>query len=172
MKLISSLFGSAPAPTEQPKGIIPEGIIPVHEQIPDDYAVLAKRAGFISGTAIAQEHAFEKFLAENGICVYTHAKVRSYLGSLCGTEQSPMWWGVSGGILWDDFTNTGLGTRPPYDKPIPVPALETMATIRDKFPDVLFWVSHISDVIDPFLAAQINNKFYIIERWDEPGFRM
>ena len=63
-----------------------------------------------------------------------------------------------------------------YAKPIPLPVLRTVETIALKFPSAQFYVSddhhrRLNVVKDPFLMVRCAGKDYIIERWDEPGFR-
>lgn len=64
-----------------------------------------------------------------------------------------------------------------YIKPIPLPVLLTAQKIREVTPSATFYVSDeihehdIEPVRDPFLAVQIGADFFIVERWDEPGFR-
>lgn len=63
-----------------------------------------------------------------------------------------------------------------YNKPIPYPVLLTVKKIADAFPEATFWVSDEAKVVpvpvlDPFLGVRYADKFWIIERWDEPSFR-
>lgn len=69
---------------------------------------------------------------------------------------------------------TGSSAPTSYEKPIPIPVLMTAKTIKDEFPDATFEVTDIVNVPkpDPFLAVVYEGQRFIIERWDEPGFRM
>ena len=63
-----------------------------------------------------------------------------------------------------------------YAKPVPLPVLLTMEGIANKFPTARFFVSDetgrvLSAVKDPFLMVLFEDQQYIIERWDEPGFK-
>jgi hypothetical protein len=68
-----------------------------------------------------------------------------------------------------------------YRDRIPYPVLLTAEKIEDQFgKDVSFYVASVALVsdyvkpvpVDPFLAVVVPpNTWYIIERWDEPGFR-
>lgn len=153
--------------------------------IPTDYAELAAMAGFKGFKILqAQEQKlahqtrtialFRNFLAENGICVYPADKVRKYLNRIKPWDTDVRWVGLNGGTLNGHFTDyTYWDQQVGYSKKIPKPVLITMAKIKEAFPNVSFWVSDFSvPDADPFLAAQIEGEFFIIERWDEPGFRM
>jgi hypothetical protein len=71
----------------------------------------------------------------------------------------------------------------PYNRLIPMPVLQTVAGIADKFPSVSFivadWADYETSTIipssrpeDPFLGVLGPGiSLMIIERWDEPNFR-
>ena len=50
----------------------------------------------------------------------------------------------------------------------------TVAKIREAFTEAEFYATDIIEVpaADPFLAVRFHDLFLVIERWDEPGFRM
>lgn len=59
-----------------------------------------------------------------------------------------------------------------YRKLVPGSVLQTVATIRESFPDAKFFVSDIEQVKDPFLLVTFRDtKAVIVDFWDEPGFR-
>jgi hypothetical protein len=64
-------------------------------------------------------------------------------------------------------------SREIYNKPIPMAVMVTMARIEALFPETRFYVSDLQDMKDPFLAVSVegSDTFFVIERWDEPGFR-
>jgi hypothetical protein len=85
---------------------------------------------------------------------------------------------------WTPKPQFSNGTRVPvlYTDPIPLPVLITMDKLVDKLGDsVTFHVGATVDIsklqparYDPFLAVSTNpgdGELYVIERWDEPGFR-
>jgi hypothetical protein len=87
----------------------------------------------------------------------------------------------------DEILNTGII----YDRPVPLPVLTTALRIQEVFPDTRFFVSdgisqeeaeglrqrmrngRVEWFKDPFLAAQLrrDGELFIVEKWDEPGFR-
>ena len=144
------------------------------------YAALAAKARFVgyqkvreSAEMDRQNSQFEGFLAENGICQYDIRTVRKYLNKICPTGYTVIWVGIDGGALFTDFTRYARHYSP-YAKPIPDVVLMTIVKIRENYPKSEFFVSDFARIPkgDPFLAVKVNEKFYVIERWDEPGFRM
>ena len=164
----------------------PVATTPVAETLPTDYAKLALDAGFGGYYAVQREcekqarlARFRAFLAENGICIYDFKKVRKYLRRLCPSDRQQVWCGFDGNILDADLTNDSWAKRHydrigGYTKPIPEVPLMTLAKIRAEFPQAVGYVSDFLEVPkgDPFLAVMFEGAFFIIERWDEPGFRM
>lgn len=145
------------------------------------YGELAKQAGFQGYETIAKRTAFRAFLADNGICVYEQERVFKYLRSHCPRDWYCAWVPVKQGFIFNgDFTwRPQLGPQYSYAKPIPDVVLMTMAKIRQQFGDAAeFYVSDFIDPKaapfrgDPFLAVEYEDERFIIERWDEPGFRM
>lgn len=156
------------------------------DALPVDYAKLAQDAGFSGYYAVQREcerqtnlSRFRKFLAENGICVYDTEKVRKYLHRLCPRGQDVVWCGFDGDTRSEFFMEDYWATQHylsigGYTKPIPEVPLMTLARIRAEFPQAVGYVSAFKNVPkgDPFLAVRFEGEFFIIERWDEPGFRM
>jgi hypothetical protein len=132
-----------------------------------EYEQLAYRAGFTNVRQALLQYqrqqqtvALRQFLAENGIGVYAERRVRRYMHSIMKWSQTFRWQDVSA-----------------YEQVIPEPVLMTMAKIREAFPSAIFEVTivesrHLVDA-DPFLRVRLqgNPEWFIIERWDEPGFR-
>lgn len=146
----------------------PVGVAPVVEDPPSwqsEYVKLANKIGYSFANAIEAKKQEQKaaklrqFLSENGICVYDSIKVGAYM-----------------------FANTPRGKRwdwyivRDYDKPIPEAVLITAGKIKDAFPEAVFQVTDIRDMRDPdpFMRVTVDNgsTWFIIERWDEPAFRM
>ena len=72
-------------------------------------------------------------------------------------------------------SQNGSLRRAQYEKPVPLPVLLTVDRLTTQLPgDLRFFVSDTAKYQDPFLAVMERasmQEFYIIERWDEPGFR-
>lgn len=167
-------FGIIAALTGPPKKKeleIPD--IPNEKEMSDEeYCHLANRAGFAyAGIALQgrsskkQSSALRLFLAKNGICVYDERKVYQYMDSITPFKHRWYWACVSANAHGEAS----------YKKIIPPAALMTMTKIRDAYRDVMFEVSDITEIPkgDPFLRCSLDGKeWFIIERWDEPGFRM
>jgi hypothetical protein len=222
---------------EKKPAVVPDKSVAVMEKVPDlkldpeteQYLKIAEKAGVTAVIdqiqaqrnaelskvdAIQKRNEFRAFLSENGICVYEHGKVASYMASI--TPDGYTWvWKYAAGPLDDKI---GKGNR--YSQPIPMPVLMTMATIREKYPEAIFEVTEIvqQPKLDPFLRVSVASSeitrsgpeggeigdwsqsldiqrlnqlsqfqgsgrqhsptgiaredYFIIERWDEPGFRM
>lgn len=62
-----------------------------------------------------------------------------------------------------------------YDEIVPLPVLMTVDRIVERLGNkVSFFVAAIDNNPDPFLAVRMNDdpdRLFVIERWDEPGFR-
>lgn len=148
--------------------------IPGADDVQDsEYRELARQAGWDGVEhALAQKTITDRttqlrrFLAENGICVYDARAVNRYMKSI--TPAGKMW-------SWYDVKRSEYVERAYYTKPLPAAVLMTMATIREAFPNIWFQVTDIHDLPkgDPFLRCFLpGGDAFIIERWDEPGFRM
>lgn len=142
---------------------------------------------------------FRTFLAANGICVFDEKRVREYMDAQVeqvnkkipkrrdGMDGRKRWvWAPLDGApeqpqqrevnTWTSimFMSVDLAGQTRYEKPIPLPVLMTAKTIKDQFPAATFEVTDITNVPrpDPFLSVLYEGERFIIERWDEPGFRM
>lgn len=61
-----------------------------------------------------------------------------------------------------------------YSDLVPLPVLETMDQVYQAMPNkVAFYVGSLDKHPDPFLAVVSleDNSVFVIERWDEPGYR-
>ncbi len=62
-----------------------------------------------------------------------------------------------------------------YDKPIPYPVLLTIDQIQAELgAQAVFFIAALNDKPDPFLGVMLwsdTSQFFVVERWDEPGFR-
>lgn len=138
--------------------------------------------------------ALRLFLSENGITVYEAGTVERYMGRITPAGHRWHWVVATMGAAVEYPTINGM-KAPMYSKPIPDAVILTIQKIRDAFPTSVFQVTDISQIPkgDPFLRVSleeagswsgwstgfgdINMQFdpqesFIIERWDEPGFRM
>jgi hypothetical protein len=69
----------------------------------------------------------------------------------------------------------GLFSNDVYPHAIPVVPLMAAKIIQDAFPEAQFFVTDYEvQKPDPFLAVMLPDTpdLFVIERWDEPGFRM
>lgn len=164
------------------------------EAASSEYLNLAKRAGFNGGvdlitserakiTSAAKLSLFLAFLAENGITRYPNKSVAKYLWSIRPPDCFPYWHPMNGGarreINRDGSVSEGFWQMKQYQKPIPDAVLLTMIKLREGWKEregreFGFYISDFHDSImaDPFLAICFENEFIVIERWDEPKFRM
>lgn len=77
------------------------------------------------------------------------------------------WWWCVGDENLAVFSTTQ------YALPVPLPVLETARRIAVEVPEALFFVSG-RRLADPFLlvtSAGAASEGFIVERWDEPGYR-
>lgn len=93
---------------------------------------------------------------------------------LMGTLRPDIDWGKLAEEQFDNLPHGSLSAAL-YIHPIPLPVLLTVKKIDAEFPDALFFASDYEvHKPDPFLAVTLPlvKELFIIERWDEPGFRM
>jgi len=144
----------------------------------DEYLQWAKKAGFdcaelaidIASRASTSDQ-LRNFLSENGICVYDRQRVRRYMDSITPSGSEWIWAPIA---YRDPIAPWDIPTAA-YRKAIPMPVLMTIAKIREAFPEAEFFVTDIRRLPkgDPFLSVRMpGEELFIIERWDEPGFRM
>ena len=155
--------------------------------VDDKYLELAEKAKFSYGKALLKEAAFQRFLAESGLPCYNHDEVHTYLLRKAPFDTNnrrmfPVWVNIA----HCDYDakryayNTATGsyessrTDSSYRKAIPEAVLMTIVKIKNEFPTAEFFVSDYATQkpVDPFLMVRYENVMYIIERWDEPSFRM
>lgn len=163
----------------QPRAITAGVVVDDDDVNESDYLDLASKAGFGNANRVLKARSAEReiakfraFLNENNIPVFLESSVVRYMGSV--TPPGRDWTWVSAGE---------------YDRPIPYPVLRTMARIRETYPEARFEISEITKVPkpDPFLRVGIQplqpgpyeprtraypDEWFIIERWDEPAFRV
>lgn len=163
-----------------------------------EYAEMAKKIKWTGFDALSKEqnvaskHAeFMKFLSDSGISHYPMVNVMKYLikhapKSQDGRTCKPVWTGMVNTYQqmdweWFDDWNSGrlrnIGTYAAhYSKPVPYPVLLTISNILEKFHDAQFFVSdYVQPAVskyDPFLMVAYAGQCTVIERWDEPAFRI
>jgi len=142
----------------------------------EEYLKLARAAGFAGAESAATVLDTKKrtvmlrdWLAENGITVYPAKSVIRYMDSITPKGKEWFWSPVNANAM-SRFSGEY------YNKPIPAEVLMVMGKIRDSFTDIAFEVTDMRNVEhpDPFLRCRIkgDDEAFIIERWDEPKFRM
>lgn len=169
--------------TERP---VPTAVVVEDDPMPDGYLERATRLGLEGITESInvenERRKFRRFLSENGVCTYDRDAVHKYLKSICPKGHDIMWRSLTSDakMLDDDMRFRNLynslsfvAYRPGvYKSIIPEPVLMTIEKIKSAFPDAEFYVSTFDmPKEDPFLAVLYANHGWIIERWDEPGFR-
>ena len=151
---------------------------------------MAQAIGWQPAALIEQK--LRNFLAENGLCVYPYEKVESYLDSIFGPctanyahfttwgwrplRKCDMGWNHE---LFHAQRNGSTLESECYPGAVPFPVLLTVRKIAEAFPEVRFFVSDKPNRIDfpredPFLGVGIPGIKLplVVERWDEPSFRM
>lgn len=74
-------------------------------------------------------------------------------------------------------SNQFISTGRSYTKPVPIPVLLRAKDLATAFPSAQFFISdEISEadmpaIRDPFLAVFVGDELFIVDKWDEPGFR-
>jgi len=138
---------------------------------------------------------FLRFLQEHEIVIYPYGQVYDFMDNLV-TELNggPAFSGklkryfVGGKYCWilKHATERDAKTTYPsyskweirsvtYAKPIPEHALVKMATLRERYQDeVRFLVTDVEEIknIDPFLIVVFQKEKFVIDKWDEPGFKL
>lgn len=191
MALLQKIRRMYAAPTVEASPVPVATTVPTEDEFSvTEYQKLAERAGFVAGARLARRERFKRFMAENGVTVYSTPKVAEYLHAVCPRGHRVVWLSVNEddgqvigmnitGEIW--LSHVGGDTRGIYEKPLPIPVLHTMCKFTEsggEFKDVTFYASDFTDVPkgDPFLAVLMGDEvsageFFVIERWDEPGFR-
>lgn len=138
-----------------------------------------------------EKEAALSYFRERGTRLYDGRKVHAFLDDQYGPERidepGHLW--VVASWIWrplrekDRVPRTGVTHRrngavasdlQTYQKPLPLPVLVTVREVAAKFPAARFYVSdeyRADEVRDPFLMVVLGGEQFIIERWDEPGYR-
>lgn len=157
---------------------------PIAVSVPDSlesYISAAKAAGITDDSPIIAEARLVDAIKHNNISCYDYDAVDMYL-----RKQMPNGWSWTPlGQSDSDDRNTfpavsnwyfgAITPRRLYNKPVPLPVLNTVAILRDAVGTALR--CYVSDELenwgDPFLMVRVHlgQRVFIVERWDEPGFR-
>ncbi len=146
-----------------------------------EYAALAEKVGFSCPELLEQK--LLNFLHEGGYHTYELERVERYMNSLAERSSLSNWQGMV--WFWRPLRQSDVADTPydvmrdfprnptPYDKPIPMPVLQTVADIAEKLPESRFYVTDLEREPDPFLGVKLRGmtRLIVIERWDEPSFR-
>jgi len=147
-----------------------------------EYLTLAERLGIRNGAILTAK--LERVLHAEMIPVYEYAKVAAYLDHLAERRTHELraasgeW--IRSSWCWFSLrkgehkgVHTANVSKSVYQSAIPAPVLLTIEKIQTQLPEARFFISAIVDVPDPFLAVSVPgaDKLWVIERWDEPGFR-
>lgn len=131
------------------------------------HAELAQKLGVV---AVYTGESLRDFLREEAIQIYNRRKVEGYL-----TKKGEWKWYALREIDQPTVSSAGDSMKwPLYRNLIPWEVLTTVEKITAKFPNAQFLVAALKEDPDPFLGVHIpedQESFYIIERWDEPGYR-
>ena len=179
-----------PVPTKQP------ATVALDDKLIEEYRRVSEEIGF--STPALLEARLAAFFTDNHMDVYSYKKVVAFLDDQFGRPQFHSG-GVFGYSHYKEKTWCWCPLRaidaekrlwahtPPeqngeiitgvfYQLPVPLPVLHTVKQVSAAFPEVAFFVSkktEDADKADPFLmvtAQGISN--FVIERWDEPSFRL
>jgi hypothetical protein len=152
-----------------------------------EHARIARKLGLAKLPAEVVDAELRQALIELGITCYELGAVQEYLDQVCARkndeDRSAGWAGASYAWRWygvrmgdtQAATKLGHGVSDQYAEEIPLPVAMTMDQIAERTnPDnVTFLVAAVTRYPDPFLGVQAKGgtEIFIVERWDEPGFR-
>ena len=155
-----------------------------HEAFVEQHVALAQKLGV--KTWHKPNQSLAKILIELGIKVYDTAKVERYMDSKGywgwfplrqqDKVSPPEERGIERVTPHRHATLYGGMKREQYDKVVPLAVLLRVEQFLEKLPSARFLVAALDTHPDPFLGVldrddPNNNRAYIIERWDEPGYR-
>lgn len=153
------------------------------------HAALARKLGVaIAAPSISTSKVLRVALSAECLPVYNLRAVEKYMDDL-SVKRRTMWhWyplrnADREHVTRDEqdrereggFTSySGRVTRDRYSQAVPLPVLMTVDRLLERLGhSVSFFVAALG-VGDPFLAVRLNSapdQMFVIERWDEPGFR-
>jgi len=143
----------------------------------EEYLKVCEEIGLTNNADVISQKLLCCFKEEN-IHVYNGSQVVNYLDKELGDTWQ--WRGLRDSDVehlagWSqDYKNArdvSFSDRK-YNGAIPLPVLLTVKKIMKAVPEAHFYVSATEEDGDPFLSvAHRNSPTYIVERWNEPGFR-
>ena len=177
--------------------LTPESIINNSCGDSKSYKKLSEMAGGV--TCIPKDNEarteFLRFLQEHEMVIYPYGQVYDFMDNLvaelnggsklsgkmqrffagrkycwvlrCATERDVK-------IAHPSYMGQGIRNAT-YAKPIPEHALVKMATLRERYQDeVKFFVTDVAEIknLDPFLVVIFQEEKFVIDKWDEPGFKL
>lgn len=164
-----------PATPEVPMGVPAEA----DGRLDDDYKALALKLGVACEESLRLE--LQAALAEMGLRIYKMGAVTKYLIGLCPEGEFVCWKTLRKRDAHGDSmagpTKHHTRVNIVYDHPVPYPVLLTVDRLQERFGDeISFYVSdYEAPIPDPFLLVVLSrggaDGQFIVERWDEPGFR-
>lgn len=172
------------------EAVVPKGVALKANAIPHEvvdlemYKRLAAKVGYAPDGAMQQHEStqanekLQGLIASMGLLVYDDKTVRAYMNKMYKKRVRNAWTGGTTETFW-----SWVELRS-YKSLIPYPVLLTIEAIQKEFKpgkDVgnsLFEATYVDvrKVVkpDPFLRVSVDRgvTWFIIERWDEPAFRM
>jgi hypothetical protein len=156
--------------------------IPVDEF--SEYRRIADKIGWKSDSVV--EERFRHFFAENGMTVFPFEKVETFLDSEFGVAKdgAPTWYwrplrekDMQAKLSMNDEhdgKNGQINNDAWYQMEVPLPVLMTIEKVHDEIPEACFYISESVEEGDPFLMVTAPGwvEVFVIERWNEPSFRM
>lgn len=168
----------------------------VESQKQRSYEEVAQSLGFVPGELIRAQ--LLEFFEEEGIKLYDYGQVRAWLTKKKVEAKAELWcWrplrekDIITAYNWEvldnhrrtfsdgSYSSNEWGCRP-YDRLVPMHALEKVAKIEAKFGErVKFFVSdYTSPNVDPFIMVRPTmttsgpsaDYYLVFDMWDEPGF--
>lgn len=164
------------------------------------YRKLAAKLGIatVPGDETVQRHKLLAVLQRLGIAIYPINAVRKYMDEKCIPIDNSWYWiplrrrdrGLvikpnlhRKGIGWMSRTLRLGGTvsgATTYNQELPSPVLMRINEVQEELPEAMFYVTDTrvqrasKRERDPFLGVTLPglNELFVIERWDEPGFRI
>ncbi len=157
------------------------------------YEKLAESLGFYPAELVRAQ--LLEFFETEAIDLYDYAQVEAWLTQKKAEAKATHWcwrplrakdvitgymWGVNASNYRDGFYRESADCCRPYERLVPMHALQKVAKIETKFGDrVKFFVSDYASLKpDPFIMVRpalresggINLYHFVFDVWDEPGF--
>jgi hypothetical protein len=183
-KKMDTTVAVEPPPPQAPEEPTPHKLAGAMEaEFMEQYIALADSIGF-TPTASSLEK-LKMVLSGEGIEVYNYTAVSKYLDSKHPCEERSDFGGwswvplrgddMNKNFMGSNWQNRAIDNTRVYQEAVPLPVLMTVKKILDRVPEAVFFVSSQRRQRphgDPFLMVAVpGSQGYVVERWDEPGFR-